>query len=134
MIFKLPSGRTEVFMSDKNMLSIPYCQYSMEMRSGKIIEIDYGFTSLLGYTQDDVNNGLVFKQMVPDVEYKAIIDELREQFIENRYVCYQHEMLTKSGETLEVVSFIRIQNKLLDGHRVLKVSVANISDYMGQKC
>ena len=78
-------------MSDKNMLSIPYCQYSMEMRSGKIIEIDYGFTSLLGYTQDDVNNGLVFKQMVPDVEYKAIIDELREQFIENRYVCYQHE-------------------------------------------
>lgn len=117
----------------KSMISIPYCQYSMEMRSGKIIEIDENFTKLLGYDEEDVKAGLVFKQMVPDVEYKAIIDEIKEQFIEHRYVCYQHEMVKKSGEIIEVVAFKRIQNKLLNGHRVLKVSVANITSYMKDK-
>lgn len=116
-------------MADNNMLSIPYSQYLMEMRSGRIFTIDEGFTEILGYTQEDVEAGLVFKQLVPDVEYNAIIEELKEQFIEKSYVCYQHEMLTKTGGTIEVVSFIRIQNKLLNGHRVLKVSIASLQGY-----
>ncbi|MFR2705915.1 MAG: hypothetical protein ACLTAT_06180 [Lachnospira eligens] len=33
------------------MKAIPFTQFSMEMRSGKIIDIDDGFTELLGYTQ-----------------------------------------------------------------------------------
>lgn len=113
-------------MSDKKMLSIPYGQFSMEMRSGRIINIDDGFTKLLGYDGNDIKNGLAFKQIVPDVEYNEIIAELREQFIETRYACYQHEMLAKDGTVLEMVSFFTIQNKLLDGHRVLEVGIANI--------
>ena len=35
------------------MKAIPFTQFSMEMRSGKIIDIDDGFTELLGYTEDD---------------------------------------------------------------------------------
>lgn len=116
-------------MADKSMISIPYSQYLMEMRSGKIFNIDEGFTEVLGYTQEDIDNGLVFKQLVPDVEYNAIIEELKEQFIDKRYVCYQHEMYAKTGETVEVVSFINMQNKLLNGHRVLKVSIASISGF-----
>lgn len=119
-------------MSDKKMLSIPYGQFSMEMRSGRIIKIDDGFTKLLGYSDADVKGGLVFKQLVPDVEYNEIIAELREQFIETRYACYQHEMLAKDKMTLEIVSFFTIQNKLLDGHRVLEVGIANISDFCKQ--
>lgn len=111
------------------MLSIPYSQYLMEMRSGRILTIDDGFTEILGYTQEDVEAGMVFKQLVPSVEYNVIIDELKEQFIERSYVCYQHEMLAKSGENIAVVSFIRIQNKLLNGHRVLKVSIASLKGY-----
>ena len=34
------------------MKAIPFTQFSMEMRSGKIIDIDDGFTELLGYTED----------------------------------------------------------------------------------
>lgn len=59
------NGRKEVVMSAKKMHAIPYAQFSTEMRSGKIIKIDDGFTKLLGYTEDDVKNGLVFKQFVP---------------------------------------------------------------------
>lgn len=69
-------------MAKKKMHAIPYAQFSTEMRAGKIIKIDDGFTKLLGYTEDDVKNGLVFKQFVPDLEYSEIIAELREQFIE----------------------------------------------------
>lgn len=116
-------------MAEKSMISIPYSQYLMEMRSGKIFQIDDGFTEILGYTQEDIDAGLIFKKLVPDVEYNAIIDELKEQLIDKNYVCYQHEMYTKSGESTEVVSFIRIQNKLLNGHRVLKVSIASLNDY-----
>lgn len=116
-------------MADKSMISIPYSQYLMEMRSGKIFQIDEGFTDILGYDEADVEAGLLFSNLVPDVEYNAIIDEIKEQFIEKNYVCYQHEMYTKTGESTEVVSFIRIQNKLLNGHRVLKVSIASLNDY-----
>ena len=114
-------------MAENIMISIPYSQYLMEMRSGKIFTIDEDFTEILGYTQEDIDIGLVFKQLVPDVEYNAIIEELKKQLIDKRYVCYQHEMYTKTGETVEMVSFMTIQNKLRNGHRVLKVSLAVIS-------
>ena len=69
------------------MKAIPFTQFSMEMRSGKIIDIDDGFTELLGYTEDDFEAGIVFKQFVPSVEYEEVITELREKFIdkENNY-------------------------------------------------
>ena len=38
-------------------------------------------------------------------------------------------MLTKDGKVLEVVSFVNIQNKLLEGHRVLEVGMADITGY-----
>ena len=39
-------------MSDmRRMHSIPNGRYSMEMRSGKLLDVDEGFTQLLGYTQ-----------------------------------------------------------------------------------
>ena len=36
-------------------------------------------------------------------------------------------MVTKSGSRVRVVSFITIQNKLLEGHRVLEVGIAAIN-------
>lgn len=117
-------------MAVKNMHLIPYTQFSMEMRSGKVIKIDDGFTNLLGYTDEDVLNGLVFKQFVPSIEYEEIISELRQQFIEKRYACYQHEVVAKNGSCLQIVSFFTIQNKLLNGHRVLEISIADITKIM----
>ena len=35
----------------------------------------------------------------------------------------------KDGKVLEVVSFVNIQNKLLEGHRVLEVGMADITGY-----
>lgn len=110
-----------------SMVSIPNGRYSVEMRSGKVIKIDEGFTNLLGYTEEDVKEGLVFKQFVPDVEYDQIILDLRATFINKQYACYQHEMLAKDGSKIKVVDFINIQNKLLEGHRVLEIGVADIS-------
>lgn len=117
-----------IIMADSNMHAIPYTQFSMEMRSGKVITIDESFTNLLGYTDEDVANGLVFKQFVPSVEYDEIIAELREKFIDKRYACYQHEVVAKNGKPLEILAFFRIQNKLNNGHRVLKVSIADITN------
>ena len=117
-------------MSDmRRMHSIPNGRYSMEMRSGKLLDVDEGFTQLLGYTDEDIKNGLIFKQLMPDVEYNEIIADLRAKFIESRFAFYQHEMVTKDGKVLEVVSFVNIQNKLLEGHRVLEVGMADITGY-----
>ena len=41
-------------MAKSQMRSIAYGRYSMEMRSGKILTIDEGFTKLIGYTEEDV--------------------------------------------------------------------------------
>lgn len=114
-------------MSDTLMKKLPFTRFSMEMRSGKIIDMDESFTDMFGYTEEDVKNGMVFKDIVPDIDYEDIIAQLRETFIDHRYACYEHEYTTKSGESIKAVSFIRIENKLLEGHRVLKVSVGNIT-------
>lgn len=119
--------RTKV-MADNLMRKLPFTRFAMEMRSGKIIEIDEGFVKMLGYTEEDMKNGLVFKDIVPDIDYEGIITELRETFIDQRYACYEHYFQTKTGKKIRVVVFIRIENKLLEGHRVLRVSVGNISD------
>ena len=111
-------------MAESNMTAIPYTQFSMEMRSGKIIEIDDGFTALLGYTEEDFKEGIVFKQFVPSLEYEEIITELREKFIDKRYASYKQEFVTKTGEEISIVAFYKIENKLLAGHRVIKVSAA----------
>ena len=108
------------------MKPIPYTQFSMETISGKIIDIDDRFTELLGYTEEDFEDGIVFKQFVPSVEYDEVITELREKFIDKRYVSYVQEFLSKDGKTLKVVAFYKIENKLLAGHRVIKVSAAVI--------
>ena len=115
-------------MADKLMKKLPFTRFAMEMRSGKIIKIDDGFVKMLGYTEEDMKNGLVFKDLVPDIDYEGIIADLRETFIDQRYACYEHIFKTKTNEKIRVVSFIRIENKLLEGHRVLRVSVGNISD------
>ena len=88
--------------------------------------IDDGFTELLGYTEDDFEAGIVFKQFVPSVEYEEVITELREKFIDKRYVSYVQEFVSKDGKPLKVVAFYKIENKLLAGHRVIKVSAAVI--------
>ena len=111
-------------MADNLMRKLPFTRFAMEMRSGKIIEIDEGFVKMLGYTEEDMKNGLVFK----DIVHEGIITELRETFIDQRYACYEHYFQTKTGKKIRVVVFIRIENKLLEGHRVLRVSVGNISD------
>jgi PAS domain-containing protein len=111
-------------METSKFRSIEYGRYSMEMRSGKILKMDEGFNKIFGYTEEDIKEGLVFKQFVPNVEYADIIKEMRQRFIDNVFTCYEHEMLTKSGKKLKVVSFVTIQNKLLEGHRVLEVGVA----------
>ena len=55
-------------MADNLMRKLPFTRFAMEMRSGKIIEIDEGFVKMLGYTEEDMKNGLVFKDIVPDID------------------------------------------------------------------
>jgi PAS domain-containing protein len=107
------------------MIAVPYVCFSILMRSGRILDIDERFTDVLGYTEDDIKDGTIsFKNLVPDVEYESLIKEFREGFIEKRYMCYQHELVAKDNSVKKVVSFYRLENKLLDGHRVLRVSCA----------
>lgn len=69
-------------MADNLMKKLPFTRFAMEMRSGKIINIDEGFVKMLGYTEEDMENGLTFRDIVPDVDYEGIITELRETFID----------------------------------------------------
>ena len=111
-------------MAQNALTPIPFMQFSMEMRSGKIIEHDVGFLNLLGYSESDFDDGIVFKQFVPSVEYDEVVAALRAQFIESRYVAYKQEFVSKDGKVIPVIAFYKIENKLLAGHRVIKVSVA----------
>ena len=95
-----------------------------------ILDIDDGFTELLGYTEDDFEAGIVFKQFVPSVEYEEVITELREKFIDKRYVSYVQEFVSKDGKPLKVVAFYKIENKLLAGHSsVLMRALIRIDNY-----
>ena len=114
-------------MVEYGMKPIPYGQFSAEMRSGKIISLDENFTSLLGYTSQDIKEGLLFKDMVQDVEYRELISDLRERFVLADRACYMHDMVARDGKIIRVCAFIEIQNKLLNGHRVMVIGIADIS-------
>lgn len=111
-------------MEDQNLTLLPFAQFSIEMRSGKIIEFDDGFTSLLGYTGEDLEGGIVFKDIIPYMNYEDFVTELREHFIAKRYVSYKQTYVTKTGDNITTTAFYKIENKLLAGHRVVKVSAA----------
>lgn len=51
-------------MAAEFMKKLPFTRFAMEMRSGKIIEIDDGFVKMLGYTEEDMKNGLVDRKSV----------------------------------------------------------------------
>ena len=120
-------------MAERKMVPLPNTHYTVELRSGRVITIDEGFENLFGYTQADVDEGLVFKHLVPCVEYGDMVYELREQFITHKCACYQHGVINKDGIKIQVVSFFTIQNKLLNGHRVLEVGVADITDIIEKR-
>ena len=105
-------------MAERKMVPLPNTHYTVELRSGRVITID---------------EGLVFKHLVPCVEYEDMVDELREQFITHKCACYQHGVINKDGIKIQVVSFFTIQNKLLNGHRVLEVGVADITDIIEKR-
>ena len=82
---------------------------------------------MLGYTEEDMKNGLVFKDIVPDIDYESIISELRETFMTRDMHVMNIFLRQRLVKKIRVVVFIRIENKLLEGHRVLRVSVGNVS-------
>lgn len=86
------------------------------------------FVKMLGTQRKTWKMALHSGILCLDVDYEGIITELRETFIDQRYACYEHFFKTKTDEKIRVVVFIRIDNKLLEGHRVLRVSVGNISN------
>ena len=46
--------------------------------------------------------------------------------LDREHVSYVQEFVSKDGKPLKVVAFYKIENKLLAGHRVIKVSAAVI--------
>ena len=60
--------------------------------------------------------------------YAKDLEEDLKNAIPDRVFITHSECDAKTGEKIRVVVFIRIENKLLEGHRVLRVSVGNISD------
>ena len=50
-------------MADNLMRKLPFTRFAMEMRSGKIIEIDEGFVKMLGYTEEDMKNSRPSEQI-----------------------------------------------------------------------
>lgn len=107
---------------------LAHAQYYAELRSGKIIEIDEGFTSLFGYTKEEVDNGLVCMDIMQDVDAKEFVAELKRQFVFSRKACYEHNVISKTGRVFKVCTFVELQNKLLNGHRVVMVDMADISN------
>ena len=49
-------------MADNLMRKLPFTRFAMEMRSGKIIEIDEGFVKMLGYTEEGVELSMHFQK------------------------------------------------------------------------
>ena len=71
-------------MADNLMKKLPFTRFAMEMRSGKIINIDEGFVKMLGYTEEDMENGLTFRDIVPDVVKHLSTRDMRATNISSR--------------------------------------------------
>ena len=109
----------------QSMEKLPFLQFSMELRSGKIIEHDEGFLEILGYSEEEMETGeITLQQFVPSVEYNELTNQLRAEFLDKRYVSYRQEFVANNGNSFTVAAFYKIENKLLAGHRVIKVTAS----------
>ncbi len=99
----------------------------IELRSGKVISCDEGFTDIFGYTKDDIANGVDYSDYLPCFDAAALVSKLREKFIFNNSLCYEHTVMCKSGEVKAVCSMLEIQNTLLKGHRVVEVNCTELA-------
>ncbi|MGN0408744.1 MAG: PAS domain-containing protein [Bacteroides sp.] len=114
-------------MDQTKVQQLECSQCLMELRSGRIISADEGFTKIFGYTREDIANGITYEQLVPCLDEKEIVAKLREQFVFSSNVCYEHTVMCKNGEVKAVCSMMEIQNTLLKGHRMLRVSSTEIA-------
>ena len=64
-----------------NVNRVAHAQYYAELRSGKIINIDEGFTKLFGYDKNDMANGLRCMDIMNNVDVRAFVKALRETFV-----------------------------------------------------
>lgn len=106
---------------------LAHAQYYAELRSGKIIEVDDGFTELFGYSKNEVAEGLRCMDIMNGVNIRDFVKELRERFVYSNKACYEHEVISKLGRIFNVCTFVEVQNKLLNGHRVVMVDMADIT-------
>ena len=114
-----------VFMEVKvHQLECTKC--SLELRSGRVIKADEGFTRMLGYTKEDIAKGITYNELFPCFDPKKIVTELREKFVFSSSVCYEHTVMCKDGTVKAICSMIEIQNTLLQGHRVLAITATEL--------
>ena len=82
-------------------------QCLMELRSGRIIT--------------------AYKDLVPCLDIKQIVAKLREEFVFSSNICYEHTVMCKNGEVKAVCSMLEIQNTLIKGHRMIRVSSTELA-------
>lgn len=114
-------------MDQTKVHSLECSQCLMELRSGRIISADEGFIKMFGYTREDIADGITYEQLVPCLDTREIVAKLREQFVFSSNLCYEHTVMCKGGEVKAVCSMLEIQNTLLKGHRMIKVSSAELA-------
>ena len=102
-------------------------QCLMELRSGRIITADEGFMKMFGYTREDIAEGITYKDLVPCLDIKQIVGKLREEFVFSSNICYEHTVMCKNGEVKAVCSMLEIQNTLIKGHRMIRVSSTELA-------
>lgn len=99
----------------------------MELRSGRIISADDGFTEMFGYTREDIANGIDYSVCLPCFDAKKIVATLREQFVFSSTACYEHTVMCKDRTVKAVCSTLEIQNTLIKGHRMIEVNTIELS-------
>ena len=98
--------------------NIKYAKYYMDVElDGKIVKIDDGFTSITGYTWEDVvENNMTILSLIPEqsrAEYMAVL--YKAQSDGEAYL--NHEILCKNGTIIAVNCFGEVYKDENTGHK-----------------
>ncbi len=109
--------------------NIKYAKYYMDVElDGKIVKIDDGFTSITGYTWEDVvENNMTILSLIPEqsrAEYMAVL--YKAQSDGEAYL--NHEILCKNGTIIAVNCFGEVYKDENTGHNYTKILIVDVTE------
>ncbi len=115
--------------SNINILDVTYGKYTFRQDTGKIVQIDDGFTKITGYTKEDIENiGLKMLDLIPQEDLSDYVTAVEKNLSVYNECYLEHQIIKKDGTKMYVLCYGRDTFSEEFNCDVGKIIIADVTD------